>query len=105
MSDELLPCPFCGGDDLVLRVFDKEGWWEPSITCGTCGIGMSYGIAGGGIPVENVEKKQIAAWNTRPDSKPYKWPSSFECMPNMEEGYDPYEAFSNGFNAARERKE
>ena len=54
MSEELKPCPFCGGDVEI-----AEGMNEAWVSCSNkqCGMGASG--------MFSTRKKAIAAWNTR----------------------------------------
>jgi len=58
MSDELLPCPFCGGSDIKAREYLPENFstyfWI--ITCEDCSVGFEF---------QHNEKKARLAWNTR----------------------------------------
>lgn len=55
--DSLLPCPFCGGENIDVHVGVYVGRVEESvtITCEDC-LGSIYGIN---------REKAVAAWNTR----------------------------------------
>lgn len=61
----LLPCPFCGCSSVEIDIHDKDGWWEPGVTCGDCGIGVYPGLFGGEIAVDSVEEIMINSWNGR----------------------------------------
>jgi Restriction alleviation protein Lar len=65
LSDELLPCPFCGQPGEVVREFETN--WFPRCTNQDCL--MSNPTAGdeqGGIMVDFPTKQEAAiAWNTR----------------------------------------
>jgi len=89
MSDELLPnCPFCGSPAKKA----KGSYFDKGVYCQNI-----KGCRIGGIIFHSEE-----AWNTRPDSKPYKYENSEQVMQNV----DSYSlGFHHGFNAARERKE
>lgn len=53
ISDELLPCPFCGGDPIVFVRAAPKLW---SFTCRNCDAGPSGSLS---------RTQAIAAWNRR----------------------------------------
>ena len=53
-ATELLPCPFCGGSDVVQGVIRVDHVFQ-FVECTKCGIEM----------VGHTEVEAIAAWNTR----------------------------------------
>ena len=55
MMAELKPCPFCGGEDLMM-VDDDDYFFVGCNTCDTCG------------PGEGTEEEAIEAWNKRADN-------------------------------------
>lgn len=58
MSEELKPCPFCGGEGNVIERINPMSKWRWSVDCTTTTCGMSG-------PVEANKADAIAAWNTR----------------------------------------
>lgn len=92
MREELLPCPSnCGSHRLVIH--GELGTFYARCNCGWEG------------PAMPTEKLAIDAWNTRPDSKPYKWKTWKEWWGSLPfDGKTTYKA-ADGFNAAREREE
>lgn len=99
MSEELLPCSFCGESNAV--ICETEHFTRPAyaVTCRTKGCAGGVYMMGHGEFVSVGEA--IKAWNTRPDSKPeYKWKNYEEWV----NGRKIFNAFA-AFNAARERKE
>lgn len=58
MSEELLPCPYCGGIDIY---FDAM---QGSMMCRNC---WAQGPSETGLDVHDENKLAIAAWNRRPD--------------------------------------
>lgn len=60
MSNELKPCPFCGGEAVIYQNYDEYGYW--SISCDACHVEM----------ISGVRAILVSAWNTRPtvDAKP-----------------------------------
>ena len=56
-SVELLPCPFCGGNDLR-QGQDDFGWYQ--VYCSSCG----------GCIEDSIPHKAIAAWNRRAFTEP-----------------------------------
>ena len=70
MMTELLPCPFCGGEDASVasrqhyRYANKRGW---NVLCADCGGGIGLIECGDGIwrGEFETEAKAIEAWNTR----------------------------------------
>lgn len=56
MENELLPCPFCGGEAEILTAESMHGGYLFGIMCNDC---RSRG------DVYDTEAKAIAAWNTR----------------------------------------
>lgn len=99
MSEELLPCPgYYVGEAHNLAIYDYT-------STGSADIGLAYvkcscgwrGRDGDSVP------NAIKAWNTRPESKPYKYATymrAYEVDTSFFEG-----SFEAGFNAARELKE
>ena len=59
-SDQLLPCPFCGGNWICVNVGIYIGKVHESVTikCDDCGASI-WGV---------TEEKAIAAWNRRAKS-------------------------------------
>lgn len=58
MSNELKPCPFCGGE----AQYSEESRFHISwVYCSNCGAASGY---------RNTEAEAIAAWNTRADEAP-----------------------------------
>lgn len=51
---ELLPCPFCGGDDVRIAVCMHDSWYYGE--CESCG---------GRTDFYDSQAEAIAAWNTR----------------------------------------
>lgn len=82
MSDELLPCPFCGESNAIICETDYEGNTELvpayAVSCRTkrCAAGI-WSLAMGHF---DTKQKAIKAWNTRPDSKPYKYETEDEIF-------------------------
>ncbi len=58
MSEELKPCPFCGGEAELCQGYDEDGTELCSIHCGTCGMET--------IRDDRKPAEAITAWNTRP---------------------------------------
>ena len=56
MSDTLLPCPFCHGQDIEIHRSSVGTWWW--CKCNSCQGDGPVGIHG--------EAEAIAAWNRRP---------------------------------------
>ena len=109
MSDELLPCPFCGESNAIICETDYEGNTEIvpayAVSCRTkqCAAGI-WSLAMGHF---GTEQKAIKAWNTRADSKPYKYSDICEAWLGTPAfgKIGAYDAFAVGFTVARERKE
>lgn len=62
MSENLKPCPFCGGTDLQYGIRDRNRWgWLVYVWCDTCGIDGPW------ICVENTRDIHRASepWNRR----------------------------------------
>ena len=55
-SDKLLPCPFCGGENIHSTYFN----WTPAIMC-ECGAVMTVQMVFG----KNKEAELVRRWNTR----------------------------------------
>lgn len=81
-TDELLPCPFCGGQDFHIELSDhgkicKEYAEHGSIRCGTCGAGFQHiilepehyehveGDMYRKIPTKYAEEVLLEKWNRR----------------------------------------
>lgn len=66
MSDQLLPCPFCGGE----AALHENDWCEPPMQSAYCLNVYDCGVHGREMP---TVKEAIAAWNRRhppaPDGK------------------------------------
>ena len=63
MTDELLPCPFCGGQAETLTANSMHGGYLFGIMCNDC---RSRG------DVYDNEAEAIAAWNSRADYHGYE---------------------------------
>jgi Lar family restriction alleviation protein len=77
MSEELKPCPFCGGSNVELTEFAKlgsESRWH-RVSCLDCemfgpatqGCSLNYW---GADTIEKVAQEAAVAWNTRARSHP-----------------------------------
>lgn len=98
-GDELLPCTFCGQLPDEWEASPK-GWVHiqcPNRKCVS-------------PPVMDLKKRAYAKWNTRPDSKPYKW----DCFKQYQDGRPENSIIKAAvgtfvgdriFAAARKRKE
>ncbi len=64
MSDELLPCPFCGGDEVSLIANGIYGWRVSCHSCRIYGEGFSSSYRADEDYSED-KKSAIKAWNTR----------------------------------------
>lgn len=94
MSEELLPCPCCAGKGVLIN--ENSVWY--SVRCAYCGMQTNS---------HPQPDWAIKTWNTRPNSKPYK----YETCAELEESVPPevYEHWDNdgrdhAFNAAREKR-
>lgn len=58
MSEELKPCPFCGGRAVESETHAAQHWWY-SVECLLCGAEIT----------EAVAAEAITAWNTRTPSE------------------------------------
>ena len=56
MSEELLPCSFCGGEGFMYNVVPNYAWW--ACRCASCGVETSS---------YHTEAEAIEAWNRRVD--------------------------------------
>ena len=71
-TNELLPCPFCGGEAETFNPFDAiPGTW--CVICRECASCNGF---------EQTEPEAIEAWNTRVDEKPSDTCSSIDYMLN-----------------------
>ena len=72
MSEELKPCPFCGGKAEIHigpnMVDKKSGRYEPSITCESCGIGFLACHFGRGFCEETANDITVEFWNRRAET-------------------------------------
>lgn len=65
----LMPCPFCGNDAVLLdTTYIEPNWWCASVMCTgiykhTCSVQMVYG----GSTKEEATKGVVKSWNTRTD--------------------------------------
>ncbi len=58
MSNELLPCPFCGGEGRIMTALDHHAKaMRFCTTCTSCRADMYHWV--------NTEAEAIAAWNRR----------------------------------------
>ena len=70
MSEELKPCPFCGGEATTTKKGPiRNQWWEVVCVSGECDTASITG---------DTEKAAIAAWNTRADLLPAVKPLVWE---------------------------
>lgn len=97
MSEELLPCPRCGTTNISFEFYTPSDGFRDGSGRMTCINGHAWD------EWEDNEDAAILAWNTRPDSKPYKWDtySQFRSARLHPEYFCPQE---EAFKAARERK-
>lgn len=58
--EQLKPCPFCGGDPVVIRSKHNKRWFARCFECDTL-FGYSYTSDA----KFNLKKDCIAAWNRR----------------------------------------
>lgn len=59
MSDELLPCPFCGGTDIVVDRYEHhEGEWRYRVVCTGCMAMVDSGFW-------QFKGHAVEAWNRR----------------------------------------
>ena len=58
MTDPTLkPCPFCGGEDINIRVIDRTGfWYGERACCSSCGTAQNQDVD---------TASAITSWNTR----------------------------------------
>ena len=96
MGTKLLPCPFCGGEDLVLKLTSEDGFTS---------IGCLNDHSFFGIMVQaNTEAEAIEAWNTRHERTcdgckhlatsmrvDYHIDPCCECVRNAPDLYEPKE--------------
>ena len=67
MSDELKPCPFCGGAKMVIvenTSGDRQRYWHWNTWCDTCGVETSD-------EGDKTREAATARWNRRAT----RWPS------------------------------
>lgn len=71
-SEDLLPCPLCGGKlalflkDNTLSEFSYEfPCWSGGATCSGCGVGFEVGTFGGGIQTDSIERHIVKILNNR----------------------------------------
>lgn len=76
MSDELKPCPFCGGEAEIswyarVSSSDAAGYFVECISCSASGEGFDIQ---GEMPdrIEYTKSKAISAWNTRSGTATFK---------------------------------
>lgn len=59
MNDELLPCPFCGGADVVVDRYEHhEGEWRYRVVCTGCMAMVDSGFW-------QFKGHAVEAWNRR----------------------------------------
>lgn len=94
-NEELLPCPFCEGTTLFT---DSSGHELYNTCCDLCG-------ACGSVATTELEAKKL--WNTRPDSKPYKYTTHSEWFAIFKSCFKDIDESDAGqiWLSARERKE
>ena len=67
--EDLLKCPFCGGEAKVIRRWFKSGWIVPYIECTKClatmGNGEMYITSERGKCYFENTADAVAAWNRR----------------------------------------
>ena len=62
---ELLPCPFCGSDDVQLEYARKAQFWVYWIECNGCGCEGPIEITGDNVDALNTPEDAARAWNER----------------------------------------
>ena len=67
MNDLLKPCPFCGGDAIIVVL--KKGF-KSIVVCTTPGCGCGRHSYNNGATDETVAQRLIAAWNRRVSDEP-----------------------------------
>lgn len=81
----LKPCPFCGGNAVMIRCGLTKDWLVTCETEDCCGANEFQDEQGGASGGRNCEANAISAWNTRYEPNPWKYPSRGE-LPSSE-GY------------------
>lgn len=83
-SEELKPCPFCGGKNLRFRLSDIEGWIA-HVECTDCDDMLGPMSEWKHDDKEDAEKDAAAVWNRRPcleavlsAAEPVAWRYSFK---------------------------
>lgn len=59
MASVLKPCPFCGGEAILVKILDE---YSVIIECDKCGA--NQGVFSGDLRLDSA----IASWNSRPDA-------------------------------------
>ena len=93
MSEDLLPCPFCGKDCHKTTLCMHN---ETLVECNNPKCALFGRIM------------KTSTWNTRPDSKPYKWADGYGWINahlTMYKGDNASDCMLSAFNAGRERKD
>lgn len=66
MSEELKPCPFCGGAPNIASFPERSGVMAfYTISCGGCGISNLEGVPINDTPLEISIMQGVARWNRR----------------------------------------
>lgn len=65
VTDELRPCPFCGGKARIKHLYyvDGDDPTHSKVECGTCHIGTTYYV------YQHGDRNVIEVWNRRSDER------------------------------------
>lgn len=103
MSEELKPCPFCGGTDIAISVDENQGNKWGSAVCYSCSaVGPEVRTGYETYPEASWRAEAAAEWNRRASPTPHTTEGREAWRIGMLNAAAICEWFSDAKNAARE---
>ena len=93
-KEKLLPCPFCGSDNIILLHKGNDHTQTKSVTvkCKKCICKRETGAIK--FSLDWCEKTAITAWNTRSDTDLHQCPFEKACKCHMKDPCEGCETFA-----------